>query len=337
MDKKTTYKTRSLLSVPIHNEEGKAIGVAQALNKNHKLDFTLMDEVFLEMMADVIGLMVGHWKRSEYYKSKYDNQKRVLNSLPSLWYRFLKDSSLNFMTRLEALICNLTSAARCVVFVCNQEQKEMWCASTHHYVVDHVGWRRRKIESERKKAPKEPKRLSWKLKSDSESIAIRVAMTGLSIECPSAYNNEYFNMNVDLDTKLPLLCVPIHNNVGLGRKECVGVIYLVYPAPVSFQTKKMLNVILRQVPTILHGAEAINSLNGLSIDAKVKEMNIAAKAIQSRVRGMLIRKKRREKKIGTKMLQMETKPIADAVVDPTGNIMATEASEEPTVLEEKKK
>ena len=131
-----------------------------------------------------------------------------------------------------------------------------------------------------KKRQKEPKRLSWKLKSDSESIAIRVAMTGLSIECPSAYNNEYFNMNVDLDTKLPLLCVPIHNNVGPGKKECVGVIYLVYPTPVSFQTKKMLNVILRQVPTILHGAEAINSLNGLSIDAKVKEMNIAAKAIQ---------------------------------------------------------
>ena len=86
--RKTTYKTRSLLSVPIHNEEGKVIGVAQALNKNHKLDFTLMDEVFLEMMADVIGLMVGHWKKSEYYKTKFDNQKRVLNSLPSLWYPF---------------------------------------------------------------------------------------------------------------------------------------------------------------------------------------------------------------------------------------------------------
>ena len=60
----------------------------------------------------------------------------------------------------------------------------------------------------------------------------------------------------------------------------------------------MLDTILRQVPTILHGAEAINSLNGLSIDAKVEEMNAAARAIQSRVRGMLIRKKRREKRFG---------------------------------------
>ena len=99
----------------------------------------------------------------------------------------------------------------------------------------------------------------------------------------------------------------------------------------------MLNVILRQVPTILHGAEAINSLNGLSIDAKVKEMNIAAKAIQSRVRGMLIRKKRREKKLGAKSLQMETKAIADEVADPTDKNMAVEASEESTVPEEKKK
>ena len=105
-------------------------------------------------------------------------------------------------------------------------------------------------------------------------------------------------MNVDLDTKLPLLCVPIHNNVGPGRRECVGVIYLVLSTPPSFHTKKMLDTILRQVPTILHGAEAINSLNGLSIDAKVEEMNAAARAIQSRVRGMLIRKKRREKRLG---------------------------------------
>jgi len=169
--------------------------------------------------------------------------------------------------------------------------------------VDHIGWRRRKVEAERKKEGTSPKRLCWELKSDSESIAIRVAMTGLTIECPSAYNNEYFNMNVDLDTKLPLLCRPIFNNVGPGRKECVGVIYLVFPTPVTLQTKKLLDTILRQVPTILHGAEAINSLNGLSIDDRVKEMNKAAEAIQSRVRGMLIRKKKRENKLGRGMIE----------------------------------
>ena len=90
----------------------------------------------------------------------------------------------------------------------------------------------------------------------------------------------------------------------------------------------------------LHGAEAINSLNGLSIDAKVKEMNIAAKAIQSRVRGMLIRKKRREKKLGAKMLKAEGKIIDHAVVDSKENRSTAEApgeKEESIVPEGKKK
>ena len=52
---------------------------------------------------------------------------------------------------------------------------------------------------------------------------------------------------------------------------------------------------------------------------------------------MLIRKKRREKKLGAKSLQMETKAIADEVADPTDKNMAVEASEESTVPEEKKK
>ena len=237
------------------------------------------------------------------------------------------------MVRLENLVCDLTSAARCLIFVCNQERKEMWCSSTHHYVVDNIGWRRRKVEMQRKKQGLKPKRLSWKLTSDAESIAIRVAMTGLTIECPSAYNNEYFNMNVDLDTKLPLLCVPIHNNVGPGRRECVGVIYLVLSTPPSFHTKKMLDTILRQVPTILHGAEAINSLNGLSIDAKVEEMNAAARAIQSRVRGMLIRKKRREKRLGKVLMdginneKEETKVPGTTVSTDEGKSEASTKSE----------
>ena len=299
-DKKTGYTTNSLLTVPAHDATGKVVGVVQAVNKNHMKDFSLMDEVLLEMLSDAIGLMIGHSTTTEYHKSKYDSQKRLLNSLPRVWSTFLRDSPLDLLERLEKMICQLTNAARCVLFVKDNKKKQLWCSSTHHYIVDHVGWRRRKVDQQQKHSSNRKKRnkLVFPYSRASDSIVYKVASTGLPMECPSAYNSEYFNMNVDLDTKLPLICAPVISKARRGKEEIVGVIYLVMPSlPLQKQTRKLLENISQQIPTILKGAEALGTMNGLSLELQAKKLNEAASVIQSRMRGYIIRKKKRENRL----------------------------------------
>ena len=146
-----------------------------------------MDEVLLEMLSDAIGLMIGHSKTTEYHKSKYDSQKRLLRALPKVWSTFLQDSPLDLLERIERMLCQLTNAARCVLFVMDKAREEIWCSSTHHYIVDHVGWRRRKVDLQQKhsKSKNSRRKLVFPNSRASDSIVYRVASTGMPMECPS--------------------------------------------------------------------------------------------------------------------------------------------------------
>ena len=298
-DKKTGYQTKSLLTVPAHDAGGKVVGVVQALNKNGNRDFTLMDEVFLEMISDAIGLMLGHAHRTEHYKTKFDSQKRLLRALPKVWDRFLQEGPLQLLERIEGMVCRLVSAARCVLFVLDRSkddpaQHTMFCSSTNHFLVDHVGWRRRKTDSSQKGSTKRT-RLVFPLTPASDSIVYRVATSGQAVQCPCAYNNEWFNMNVDLDTKLPLLCTPVVARLRNGKEQVVAVLYVVMPGlPVQKNTKKLLDTIALQIPTLVKGVDKLCGLNGLCVEERSHEANMAAAKIQQYMRGYLIRKQKRD-------------------------------------------
>ena len=135
----------------------------------------------------------------------------------------------------------------------------------------------------------------------------------MPIECDCAYNNEYFNMNVDLDTKLPLICTPVISKKKSGKEEIVGVIYLVMPTlPLQKQTRKLLENISLQIPTILQGAEALGTINGMSMELRAKQVKEAASVIQSHMRGYLVRKRKKNnllKPSGKPLKRSESKGI----------------------------
>ena len=79
-----------------------------------------------------------------------------------------------------------------------------------------------------------------------------------------------------------------------GKEEIVGVIYLVMPAlPLQKQTRKLLENISFQIPTILQGADALGTINGMSMELRAKKVKEAASLIQSHMRGYLVRKRKK--------------------------------------------
>ena len=82
IDKKNNYYTKTILSVPIRDLNGKVVGVMQAINKNKGL-FTADDEGLLTILGNQAGLILRN-------SLMYD--KLVLNQ-----YKLLKLVNVNFI------------------------------------------------------------------------------------------------------------------------------------------------------------------------------------------------------------------------------------------------
>ena len=66
-DKSSGFRTRSILSAPIVNQNGRLIGVVQALNKINQPAFTKQDEHFLEAICTHLGIALERAKMVEAY------------------------------------------------------------------------------------------------------------------------------------------------------------------------------------------------------------------------------------------------------------------------------
>ncbi len=94
VDKKTTYKTISLMAVPIINEENKRLGVIQLLNKKQGL-FTQENkkdiEEFARILATLLNPLIHKNKTGQELK---DNKKIQLESLHEKLDHYLLDKKL---------------------------------------------------------------------------------------------------------------------------------------------------------------------------------------------------------------------------------------------------
>ena len=79
VDKKTGYKTRNLLCMPITNRFGKTIGVFQVLNKRQSA-FTFQDEELLQAIAAQAGMSIENAMLSMQQKKAFDSFIVALSS-----------------------------------------------------------------------------------------------------------------------------------------------------------------------------------------------------------------------------------------------------------------
>lgn len=81
VDKKTGYRTKSLLSIPITNRRNVCIGVIQALNKTTTADFTDEDVDFLQSLVEQISDLLDLLLHKEELARKHAAMQEAVSQL----------------------------------------------------------------------------------------------------------------------------------------------------------------------------------------------------------------------------------------------------------------
>jgi adenylate cyclase len=140
-DKRTGYRTRSLLCMPVFNSAGELIGVTQLINKEQG-SFTSSDEEFMQAFNIQAGMALENAKLFETVLTEKQYQKDILASL----------SDAVISTDLEGKIVTINDAALELLGLPREQQhnstiRQIWeCKLISRYVwdivpVDRLRWR----------------------------------------------------------------------------------------------------------------------------------------------------------------------------------------------------
>ncbi|NEO86934.1 MAG: GAF domain-containing protein, partial [Spirulina sp. SIO3F2] len=80
-DKRTGYRTRSILCMPVYSSGGELIGVTQLINKENEGSFSSSDEEFMQAFNTQAGIALENAKLFETVLTEKQYQKNVLQSL----------------------------------------------------------------------------------------------------------------------------------------------------------------------------------------------------------------------------------------------------------------
>lgn len=140
-DKRTGYRTRSILCMPVFNSAGELIGVTQLINKQQG-SFTSSDEEFMQAFNIQAGMALENAKLFETVLTEKQYQKDILASL----------SDAVISTDLEGRIVTINDAALELLGLPKEELhnsklRQVWeCKLVDRYVwevvpVDNLQWR----------------------------------------------------------------------------------------------------------------------------------------------------------------------------------------------------
>ncbi|XP_054826097.1 dual 3',5'-cyclic-AMP and -GMP phosphodiesterase 11A [Eublepharis macularius] len=211
IDKLTGYKTKSLLCMPIRNNEGEIIGVAQAINKTPGgAPFSDDDEKVMEMYLPFCGIAISNAQLFAASRKEYDRSRALLEVVNDLFEEQtdLEKIVKKIMHRAQTLLkCERCSVllledieSPVVKFTKSFELMSPKCSAD--------------IENSLKDSLEKPSSSysDWLVNS---SIAELVASTGLPVNISDAYQDPRFDAEADQISGFHIrsvLCVPIWNS-----------------------------------------------------------------------------------------------------------------------------
>ena len=194
VDRKMAYKTETILVCPIFDQSKRVTGAVQAINKFNGY-FTKEDEGLLAILANLAGSALRN-------SIQYDEQLLFLNNLRHILKQgILLHSAFTFENMIvlaEELLKSTMNVEKAKIFIVNFEKGVLI-----HY------------------------EKSGEIKNfDIEcGIAGHVAKSGVQESYLNAYQNHLYNGTVDLDTTLPLICMPVKDR----KDKLIGVFEVVNP------------------------------------------------------------------------------------------------------------
>ncbi|MEM9092237.1 MAG: GAF domain-containing protein, partial [Cyanobacteria bacterium P01_F01_bin.53] len=209
-DRKTGYRTRNILCMPVKSSEGKVVAIAQVLNKIGSNPFSAEDEERFAHFAPSIGILLESCQ-SFYLAAR--NQKGVAALLKAI---SSMEQSLDLAVTLQSVMAaarNLMQADRSTLWLLDEPNNELWSqvqSADGNTLID------------------------LRLPAD-KGIVGHVATTAETLNIFDAYSDPRFDVSSDKKTGYRtrnILCMPVFNSGG----KLMGVSQLINKVQGQFTT-----------------------------------------------------------------------------------------------------
>jgi adenylate cyclase len=238
VDRRTGYRTRNILCMPMRNREGRILGVFQVLNKRDGV-FTRADEELLDAFSAQAAIAVQNAMLNEELHKRIETSEILL----SVMHEVASELEID---RLLAAIVEQTSSAmnaeRCTLFLIDNKTGELWSKVAQGSEMNEI------------RIPR------------GKGIAGHVALSGETVNIPDAYADPRFNPDVDRRTGYRtrnILCMPVRDET----RKIVGVMQVLNKRIGSFnhEDEQLLDALGSQATIALENSrmfeEVLNMKN----------------------------------------------------------------------------
>jgi len=228
VDKRTGYKTQSILCGPITNMQNDVIGVVQVINKRIG-SFTADDEALFRIFAHQAAVAVDNYFLYSKVLVSHEQMAVMLDIAKSL------NETLELPVMIRKMIKMMPQVLQCErssFFVLDRDTNELWSMEAHGTDVHEIRF------------------------PASIGLAGHCATTGELVNVADAYQEPRFNSAVDEDTGLrtrSVLCMPVLNRYG----DIVGVTQAMNKSTGAFESadETLLGAIASQIGLVLENAQ----------------------------------------------------------------------------------
>ena len=228
VDRRTGYKTGSVLSGPVIDKNGELIGVIQVINKKEGV-FTEQDESLFRVFSNQIAVSLENFYMSQKMALSYEKMAILLDVVTSV------SQILNLETliiRIVDKISEILGAERSSLFLVDREKEELWSKVAQELEVAEI------------RIP------------ISEGLVGHVASSGEMLNIKNAYEDSRFNPAVDENTGFhttTVLCMPLTNREG----DIVGVTEVMNKKGGAFsaEDEDILKALSSQIVVALENAQ----------------------------------------------------------------------------------
>jgi len=234
IDRRTGYRTRSILCAPVRDGAGRTVAVLQLLNRLDDRPFDAEDERLLEAFVGQVAIALRNAQQMEQIEQRRRTSELLLDVMKSFSSELEVDELLRrIMERTSAVL----QADRSTLFLVDRRTREIWS---------------KVAQGDRMTEIRVP---------IGRGIAGTVAATGETINIPDAYADPRFNQEVDRRTGYrtrSILCAPVRDGAG----EVVGVSQVLNKAsgPFTRDDESLLAALSAQAFIALDNARLFESV-----------------------------------------------------------------------------
>ncbi|MCP4040391.1 MAG: GAF domain-containing protein [Gammaproteobacteria bacterium] len=228
VDKRTGYRTRTILCGPVYNLKSEVSGVVQVINKKSGV-FNQEDETLFRAVAHQAAISIENYFLYRRVIGSNEKMALLLDISTSLSQTLDMGQLIhNIVTRIpELLQCD-----RSALFMLDDSTRELWSMEMHGQDVKEIRF---------------PANIG---------IAGFTATTGEIVNIPDAYNDPRFNPEVDRKTGYrtrTILCIPLTNR----DSQTIGVVQAVnkQAGPFADDDVKLLRAVSSQISVALVNAQ----------------------------------------------------------------------------------